>query len=219
MQHSIYYYDDHYYYDDLYHYDDMYNYDDVYGNDDGMNGSGGLVSMVTTGFQDSRAVADFIPLSPLVPSESFPGVVYLYNQEPVFGLIDGSFPTVDEGFLVATVDGKCTRIDAAVGPPDYTGSSYCQFTYSFLNELGLTEASITAEGPVRIGSEAVLAMTGGTGIFRRSVGQVVLRPVSVTASASHPVLIEDFSLDLPASYIMEAYTFMDSSLVPPGIVY
>jgi hypothetical protein len=171
--------------------------------------------MNMTGFQDSRLVQPPIEVNPLSPDQFQAGTVYLYNEEDILGLLvdagtaDGS--TVDENFQIGSVTGKCIRTEG--DSPDYVGRAYCQFTYSFLNEFGDEEAQLTAEGTVEMGSINTLAVTGGTGIFRRSVGEILLTPVD-TGTGSAFSLTENLSLDLPVSYYMEAFVWMEEALLP-----
>jgi hypothetical protein len=168
--------------------------------------------MNMTGFQDSRLVQPPIEVNPLSPDEFQAGTVYLYNEESILGLLvdagtaDGS--VVDENFLIGSVTGKCIRTEGIS-----VGRAYCQFTYSFLNEFGFEEAQLTAEGTVEMGTINTLAVTGGTGIFRRSVGEVLLTPVDVELG-SPPGLTENLFLELPASYYMEAFVWMEQALIP-----
>jgi hypothetical protein len=178
------------------------------------------------GFQDSRNLQPPVFADPAA-SEFAPGTVYLYNDEKVLGVLRGGPSTdmiggfneiqyfVDESFQLGSVSGKCTRIDVEdTFSIDYEGRSICQFVYSFLNEEGEEEAQLTAEGVVSIGAVSTLAMTGGTGIFRRAVGEVLLYPADVGPNSEL-----DFVAfrDLPTSWFMQAFTYLEEALVPPEL--
>lgn len=174
------------------------------------------------GFQDGRGLASAIVPNRALPNEFDAGAVYMLNEEPIFsvnsfGSVDdgivgtiNSNSTVNEGDQFASVTGKCTRTDPRdIFDPNYEGLAYCQYTYSFFDEEGVTQ--LNAEGPLKIGEPTVLAATGGTGIFRSIVGEIILTPVKVGAL---PALESDLSLDLPASYYMQASLNADISLIP-----
>jgi len=170
------------------------------------------VSMVLEAFQDSRNIQD--PL--LVTSRSSfltAGTEYLFNNEPLFNVVFDTPPGANRPtFLVntrdriAVVSGTCTRTDPKI---NYVGRSYCQLEYRFLDRENNVEATIMAEGPVTKGDINTLSITGGSGIFRRTVGTVVLESGRLR-NGSPPVYIPDDSLDLPASYIVKMFVFMDS---------
>jgi hypothetical protein len=152
-------------------------------------------------------------------TEFQPGTQYMYANEPLYNVqldhpgshvsegTSGYF--VDESELIATVSGTCTRTDPNVENDLYVGRAYCQFSYHFLDEFGSVEASLVAEGPVQIGDYSTLAITGGTGVFRGSVGTVVLESGSIGSEES-PVFTPDPLLDLPSSYVVNMFVFLDS---------
>ena len=177
------------------------------------------------GFQDSRDLQPPV-LTGVMDSEFEAGTVYLYNSEMLLGveadtsdldqMIEVQF-RVDENFQIGVVSGKCTRIDVADPTSfEYEGRSHCQFVYSFLNEAGEEEAELTAEGIVTIGAESRLATTGGTGLFRRASGYVLLNPVAVGEGPNPELSLSEFN-DLPTSWFMRAFLYLESSLVPPDL--
>ena len=177
-------------------------------------------------FQDSRNLAEPVPNGP-VASDLDPGTQYMYSNEPLYPVFldaplgdsirnnDGYI--VDDSVAIASVSGKCTRLDPAV--EEYTGRAYCQYDYHFFDEVGQEEAEITAEGIVQIGEYSTLSITGGSGIFRRSVGSVLLYTGDI-GFESPPVFIPNDSIDLPASYLVEMYLWLDSQVLPgEGVSY
>jgi hypothetical protein len=194
--------------------------DDFFGDflddlEDLFGGGGGLSYsyMFLEGFQDARGLLGAIPPNPSFPDEFDAGATYIYDKEPVYSVFSDFSGNATSGFVVdeadeiGTVTGKCIRTDPfdELDAENYDGRAYCQFVYSFgdVDEL-------TAEGPIKIGEEAVLVVTGGTQMFRRTVGEIILTPV-----APDPLPSIEFSLglDLSASYYMEAFIYMDSDLV------
>jgi hypothetical protein len=123
---------------------------------------------------------------------------------------------VNEADQFASVTGKCVRTDPYdVLDSNYKGRAYCQFVYSFPGSYD----ELTAEGPIQIGESAALTVTGGTGIYRRTIGEINLTPTDPSALMYSPPAIEfSYTQDLPASYYMAAYIYMDQSLVPAGVV-
>jgi hypothetical protein len=174
--------------------------------------------MELVGFQDSRFVQPPVLISP-VATEFAPGTQYMYANEPLYSVYldspEGSTPSevqgymVDESDLVAQVSGSCTRTDPNEGNELYVGRAYCQFDYHFLDENGNVEAQFTAEGAVQIGPYSTLSITGGSGVFRRTVGTVILETGDIGFEKT-PIFVPNDALDLPSSYIVTAYVFMDS---------
>jgi hypothetical protein len=176
--------------------------------------------MELVAFQDSRMVQPPILVSPIA-TQFAPGTQYMYSNEPLYSVyldapegsagepnVDGYY--VDEGDMVAQVSGTCTRTDPnSDGTDMYAGSAYCQFDYHFVDGSGNVEAQLTAEGPVQIGPLSTLSITGGTGVFRQTVGSVVLETGDI-GFESTPVFVPNDALDLPSSYIVTMYVFMDS---------
>jgi hypothetical protein len=152
-------------------------------------------------------------------SEFQAGTQYMYSNEPLYNVLldsPGSHVSsssdgylVDESELIGTVSGTCTRTDPNEGNDLYVGRGYCQYEYQFLDELGNIEASLIAEGIVQIGDYSTLSITGGTGVFRRTAGTVILETGSIN-SDTPPVFIPDPLLDLPSSYIVNMFVFLDS---------
>lgn len=170
------------------------------------------VSMVLEAFQDSRQLADPIKITPDT-SYLDPGTEYLYSNEPVFNVVYDTPPggnrdvfLVNEMDRIAVVSGSCLRIDPKV---NYVGRAYCQFEFRFLDNRGNIEASIMSEGPITKGDINTLSITGGSGIFRRTVGTVVLEAGSLR-NGNPPIFIPDDRLDLPSSYMVKMFVFMDS---------
>ncbi len=182
--------------------------------------------MFLEGFQDGRSLAGGIPPNPARPDEFDAGTTYLFNKEAIYGVIHDSFSgnsttgiLVDESDIFADVTGKCIRTDPhdELDSANYVGRAYCQFVYTISGSI--TDA-LTAEGPIQIGEDAVLSVTGGLGIYRRTVGQIFLTPVDAAALSSSPPSIEfSYELDLPSSYYMQAYIYMDQSLIPAEVFY
>lgn len=210
--------------------DYFYSDDEVYYIDQGMIGAesgGGLtyVFMYMEAFQDVRNIAPGIPPNPARPDEFNAGTLYIFNNEPVYGVIYDQFSgnsttgiTVDESDLVAEVTGQCVRTDPndQLDTENYVGRAYCQFVYT---STGLVDDVFTAEGPIQIGEDAILPVTGGRGVYRRTVGEIILTPVDDSALTSSPPSIEfNYDLDLPSSYYLQAYIYMDVSLLPPEVL-
>jgi len=170
------------------------------------------VSMVLEAFQDSRRVGDPVKLA---PDSSYlnAGTTYLYDNEPLFNVVFDTPPggsrgayLVNERDRIAVVSGTCVRTDPK---ENYVGRTYCQFDYRFLDHRGNVEASIVAEGPVTKGDINTLSITGGSGIFGRVVGTVVLEPGNLR-SGNPPFFIPNNRLDVPSSYMAKMFLFMDS---------
>jgi len=171
------------------------------------------VSMVLEAFQDSRMLAE-----PVFADESYlaPGTQYLFSNEPLYNVVfdvppnaeDNHRPAylVNERDKVAEVSGECIRTDPKI---NYAGKAYCQFEYRFLDSKGNVEASLTASGPVSKGDIDTLSITGGSGIFRRTVGTVILETGSIRRG-SPPMFVPDDSRDLPSSYLVKMFVFLDS---------
>lgn len=186
--------------------------------DDDWLGGGGVLEYTyefLEAFQDARGLTAGIPPNPTLPDEFDAGTTYLYNMEPLFGVFYDEFESnsttgrvVDETDQLGTVSGKCIRTDPfdELDVENYSGRAYCQFVYIFQDDFGFYQ--ITAEGPVQIGAEdIVLVVTGGTGVFRRAVGEIILTPVDPDGL---PSIEYSDELDLPASYHMQAYLYLDS---------
>eukprot|EP00934_Nitzschia_sp_Nitz4_P005525 Nitzschia sp. Nitz4//scaffold71_size96697//68749//69978//NITZ4_004703-RA/size96697-augustus-gene-0.147-mRNA-1//1//CDS//3329557271//5515//frame0 len=155
----------------------------------------------------------------VLPDEFDVGTKYIWNNEPLFAVGTNSTNStsgryVEETDQFATVSGKCTRTDPhdELDEDNYVGRAYCQFEYDFFDVLGVIQ--LNAEGPVRIGETGVLAVTGGTSIYRRTVGEIRLTPVDPEFLVSSPPDLEaSFEQDLPASYFVEAYLYIDVNLL------
>jgi hypothetical protein len=169
------------------------------------------VSMVLEAFQDSSDITQDL----LAPDASYltPGTEYMYSNEPLLNVVFDVPPgasrgayLVNERDRIAVVSGTCTRTDPKI---NYVGRAYCQFEYRFLDRTNNIEATITAEGPITMGDINTLSVTGGTGIFRRTVGTVVLETGNLRAG-SPPMFIPSRRLDLPSSYLVNMFVFMDS---------
>jgi hypothetical protein len=170
--------------------------------------------MVLEAFQDARMVQPPVLTTPLA-SDLDPGTVHLFANEPLFNVHfdspsshktseeEGYF--VDEGDMIAIVSGKCTRTDPVAGNDTFVGRAYCQYSYQFLDEFGNVEAGLVAEGVVLIGDYSTLSITGGSGIFRGTVGTIILE----SGSIDEPMFVPDPMLDLPSSYLVTIFVFMD----------
>ena len=170
------------------------------------------VSMVLEAFQDSRRIADPVKLDPTA-SYLTAGTTYLYDNEPLFNVVFDVPPggnrgvyLVNERDRIAVVSGTCVRTDPK---SNYVGRSYCQFEYRFLDRSGDVEASIMAEGVITKGDINTLSITGGSGIFGRVVGTVVLESGNLR-SGNPPFFIPNDRLDLPSNYMAKMFLFMDS---------
>jgi hypothetical protein len=176
-----------------------------------------LVPMVLEAFQDARMVQPPILTTPLA-SDRDAGTQYMYANEPLFNVqLDspGSHVAsgnegyyVDESDMIATVSGTCTRTDPNTGNETYVGRAYCQYSYHFLDEFGNVEAGLIAEGVVQIGDYSTLSITGGSGIFRGTVGTIILESGTI-GSGNNPTFVPDPMLDLPSSYLVNMFVFMD----------
>mmetsp|Transcript_15309 Transcript_15309/g.31734 ORF Transcript_15309/g.31734 Transcript_15309/m.31734 type:complete len:407 (-) Transcript_15309:178-1398(-) len=170
------------------------------------------ISMVLEAFQDDRRLQEPVKLT---PETSFlnAGTQYLYANEPLYNVVWDVPPGANRGaYLVnerdriAVASGTCIRTDPKT---NYIGRAYCKFEYRFLDSQGNIEASLIAEGPVSKGDVSTLSITGGSGIFRRTVGTVVLETGRLR-SGSPPMFIPNDNIDLPASYLVRMFVFMDS---------
>lgn len=170
------------------------------------------VSMVLEAFQDSRRVGDPVKLS---PESSFltAGTTYLYDNEPLFNVVFDTPPganrgayLVNENDRIAVVSGSCVRTDPKT---NYVGRAYCQMEYRFLDQRGDIEASIMAEGTVTKGDINTLSITGGSGIFGRVVGTVILESGNIR-SGNPPFFRPNDRLDIPSNYMVKMFLFMDS---------
>lgn len=188
--------------------------DDDDDDDDGPGYAGpDYVEMYLEGLQDGRGLQGAIVPNPSQPDQFDIGSLYLWNEEPILALEESTNSTsgaaVDEFNQLATVTGRCVRTD----PFDeldsgYTGRAYCQYVYEIVDEVDGQIYELTAEGPIAIGAENVLSITGGTGIYSRAVGQIILTPVDDSALPS----VETSAMaDLPTSFLMQAYIYMDQN--------
>jgi len=178
-----------------------------------------FVSIYLEGYQDGMFIINAIPPNPDFPDEFDAGAVYIYDKESIYGVTTDSTSrngnstntiTVDIDDEFASVSGQCIRTDPFDELDDgYLGRAYCHFVYT---HVGLLDELI-AEGPVEIGKRAALTVTGGNGIYRRAAGEVVLTSVE---TASFPDVFESFG-DLPASYYMQVYLYMNAGLVPAEV--
>jgi hypothetical protein len=107
--------------------------------------------------------------------------------------------TVADGDVMGTVTGRCTRIDPNdSGSTDFEGKMYCELSYGFSEDGEFT--FLTAEGVVTEDSEGrhpegTLAITGGTGIFRRVVGELEVDPTPGPDSTYYVEVYGDLYLD------------------------
>lgn len=170
------------------------------------------VSMVLEAFQDSSGLA-----APklLAPDASYlsAGTEYMFSNEPLLNVVYDTPPgasravyLVNQRDRIAVVSGSCTRTDPK---SNYVGRAYCSLEYRFLDSQNNIEATITAEGPITKGDINTLSVTGGTGIFRRTVGVVVLETGNLR-SGSPPIFIPSARNDLPSSFMVKMMVFMDS---------
>lgn len=172
------------------------------------------VSLTLEAFQDSRMVMANPP-NLVTPESSYltAGTQYLYSEEPLYNVVFDTPPganravyLINERDRVAVVSGSCIRTDPKT---NYVGRAYCQFQYTFLDARGKAEASLMAEGPLTKGDINTLSITGGSGIFRRAVGTVVLESGHIR-SGNPPFFRPDDRLDLPSNYMAKFFLFMDS---------
>lgn len=173
--------------------------------------------MVLEAFQDARMVQPAILTTPLA-SDLDAGTEYVFANEPLFNVqldspkshvasgTEGYY--VDESDMIGTVSGTCTRTDPNTGNEMYVGRAYCQYSYHFLDEFGNVEAGLIAEGVVQIGDYSTLSITGGSGIFRGTVGTIILESGSIS-DGRNPTFVPDPELDLPSSYLVNMFVFMD----------
>jgi hypothetical protein len=178
-----------------------------------------LIPMVLEAFQDARMVQEPVLTTPLA-SDMDPGTVYVFANEPLFNVkfdspsshvangAEGYF--VDESDMIATVSGTCTRTDPIAGNDTYVGRAYCQYSYHFLDEFGNVEAGLIAEGVVQMGDYSTLSITGGSGVFRGTVGTIILESGSIDDGVN-PTFVPDPMMDLPSSYLVNMFVFMDPS--------
>ena len=170
------------------------------------------VSMVLEAFQDSRFIEQPILLTPET-SYLDAGTQYVWSDAPLFNVVYDTPPganraayLVNERDRIATASGTCVRTDPK---QNYVGRAYCQYEYKFVDRQGNLEATLIAEGPITKGDINTLSITGGSGIFRRTVGTVVLETGNIRAG-NPPFFIPNDRLDLPSSYLVSMYVFMDS---------
>ena len=170
------------------------------------------VSMVLEAFQDSTGLAEPKLLAPGASYLSA-GTEYFFSNEPLLNVVYDTPPganravyLVNQRDRIAVVSGSCTRTDPK---SNYVGRAYCQLEYRFLDSQNNIEATITAEGPITMGDINTLSVTGGTGIFRRTVGVIVLEAGNLRAG-SPPIFIPSTRNDLPSSFLVKMMVFMDS---------
>lgn len=167
---------------------------------------------ITLYFAQQRANAVVLPPGNGTNEASW-GSVYTYDGNafsaaaaaPVLadsngGLVmDYSNYTIQASDVVGVSTGRCTRID----PNDqtsasFTGKMYCELSYGFEDNGEFTY--MTAEGVARQESgrhpfAIALAVTGGTGIFRRVVGELSLAPASAPDMSYYIEVIGNLYLD------------------------
>lgn len=203
--------DDYYGHED----DDIMGDDATVGDDDSIFSGPNYVEMYLEGLQDGRLLQEAIVPNPGQPDDKDAGTLVLWNDEPIFALetdISGNSTSgvvADESNQIAFVTGRCTRTDPFDElDPSYIGRSYCQFVYELFDDVTGETYELTAEGPVTIGSDNVLAITGGTGIYTRAVGEIILSPVDPNVL---PSVEPSFTEDLAASFVMQAFIYMDQN--------
>jgi hypothetical protein len=137
------------------------------------------------------------------------GVVYTYDagafmahhNSPIItnntGVLDSNYTnyTIKSEDLIGNVTGRCTRIDPnAQSSSNFTGVQYCELSYGFSDSEGFTY--LTAEGVMPGGgSTGTLAITGGTGVFRRVVGQLLIKPKDGPNSSVYLEVLGNLWLD------------------------
>lgn len=137
---------------------------------------------------------------------TYDGQVFMADQStPIITNSSGTISTdytsytIVDSDVMGTVTGRCTRIDPnESGSADFEGKMYCEFSYGFSEDGELT--FLTAEGVVTEDSEGrhpegTLAITGGTGIFRRVVGELVVDPTAGPDSTYYVEVFGDLYLD------------------------
>lgn len=117
---------------------------------------------------------------------------------------DYSSYTIMDDDVIGNVTGRCTRIDPNdQASSSWTGTSYCEFSYAFRDSDGYTH--LTAEGVLPSSSSSgVLAVTGGTGVFRRVVGQLIVTPKAGADSATYLEVFGNLWLD---SRVVDSRTY------------
>lgn len=172
-------------------------------------------------FAQQRANAVVIPPGNGTGEISW-GAVYTYDgnvfvaaesapivTDPNGGLIlDYSNYTIQASDVVGISSGRCTRID----PNDqssalFYGKMYCELSYGFEDNGEFTY--LTAEGVARQESgrhpfAIALAVTGGTGIFRRVIGELSLAPASAPDMSYYVEVIGNLYMD---SRVVDAETY------------
>lgn len=129
--------------------------------------------------------------------------------DPNGGLIlDYSNYTIQASDVVGISTGRCTRID----PNDqssalFEGKMYCELSYGFEDNGEFTY--LTAEGVARQESgrhpfAIALAVTGGTGVFRRVVGELSLAPASAPDMSYYIEVIGNLYMD---SRVVDSETY------------
>jgi len=167
---------------------------------------------ITLYFAQQRANAVVVPPGNGTNEISW-GSVYTYDgkafaaaesapilTDPSGGLLlDYSNYTIQTSDVVGVSTGRCTRIDPnAQTSADFTGNMYCELSYGFDDNGELTY--LTAEGVARQESgrhpfAIALAVTGGTGIFRRVIGELSLAPASAPNMSYYIEVIGNLYLD------------------------
>lgn len=174
------------------------------------------VPLLMEAFQDATSVT-IVPV--LAEADlTIPGTVFLYSDAPFQNrtLIGSEAPPS------GAVQGSCTRTDSVIiDSVDYEGKAYCHFVYEFFDVDGQTViATLTAEGPVANGELSSLAITGGSGELRRTIGQIDLYPSTVDYTSVPPTITNDPALDflgdgMNEGYDVYAYLFVD----PVAVLY
>lgn len=162
-------------------------------------------------FQDATSVT-IVPVFSDMADLTMPGTVFLYSDAPFQNktfIGSGAPPS-------GVVQGSCSRTDpVTIGSVGYEGKAYCHFVYEFFDIDGQTViATLTAEGPVANGDMSSLAITGGSGELRRTIGQIDLYPSTVDYTSVPPTITNDPTLDflgdgMNDGYEVYAYLFVD----------
>jgi hypothetical protein len=167
--------------------------------------------MMMEAFQDATSVT-IVPVFSDMADLTMPGTVFLYSDAPFQNktfIGSGAPPS-------GVVQGSCSRTDpVTIGSVGYEGKAYCHFVYEFFDIDGQTViATLTAEGPVANGDMSSLAITGGSGELRRTIGQIDLYPSTVDYTSVPPTITNDPTLDflgdgMNDGYEVYAYLFVD----------
>ena len=172
-------------------------------------------------FAQQRATAVVIPPGNGTGEISW-GAVYTYDgntfvaaeSAPVISdsngglILDYSNYTIQASDVVGISTGRCTRID----PNDqssalFAGKMYCELSYGFEDNGEFTY--LTAEGVARQESgrhpfAIALAVTGGTGVFRRVVGELSMAPASAPDMSYYIEVIGNLYMD---SRVVDSETY------------